>query len=100
MHRLVFPIFRGLDHMLSEPWDNLASLRTVGEYMPPMLFLSGRRDELIPPEMMDGLYEKARALARLGVKVIKRDFAEGRHTCMYLQPGFYDAFAEYFAALP
>ena len=97
LHRIVFPLFRGLSHMISDPWDNLASLSQVGDrYMPPMLFLSGRQDQLIPPWMMDKLYEKAKSLARSGTQIMKKEFPTGRHIFMDILPGYYDAFEEYF----
>lgn len=99
MHRLLFPLFGRTAHMISDPWDSIASLRTVGRWMPPMLFLSGRQDELIPKAQMDRLYSKARQLAPQQRDITMVEFPEGMHLYMNRLPGYFDAFGDFFSRI-
>ena len=50
----VISILKGL--VLSSEWPTIDRIK---ELTLPILFISGRADELIPPEMMDDLYKAA-----------------------------------------
>ncbi len=51
-----------LKPFVSETWDSESALRTavLNSSLPPILFMSSRKDELIPAYHMDGLYEIAK----------------------------------------
>ena len=95
------PLIRPMLTALSEPWDNLASIDTLGPNYGKVLLISGRKDNFILPEHMDTL------LARFleyksddrnhSVEMIK--FSNGRHTEMYNEPGYFDAFKNFLSEI-
>lgn len=64
------------------------SVGLVGRINAPILFLSGLKDELVPPAQMRRLYE---ASTRGESKGLRRfvDFAEGMHNNMPIMPGYF-----------
>lgn len=56
----------------------------------PTLFISGRRDEMVPPAHMDSLYAKA----CMKVKQLKT-FQNGEHMTMYTLPGYFDSIRQF-----
>ena len=67
---------------LTSPWN---SLNHVSNIQVPILFLSGLRDELIPPSHMQNLYESANnsSLKRL------ETFTSGSHNDTHIRGGEY-----------
>lgn len=66
------------------------SIRQVASVPVPMLFLSGGKDELVPPVQMRQLYASA---CQSQSKKIRRllEFPDGMHNNMALMPGYLDA---------
>jgi len=52
---IVFPILSYLRWLASSKWDSLAIIRTIKNI--PILFISGTNDELVPPFMMQKLFD-------------------------------------------
>ncbi|KAL8994690.1 MAG: hypothetical protein Q9188_006994 [Gyalolechia gomerana] len=56
----------------------------------PMLFMSGLKDEIIPPSHMKELYSVCRV-----EKKVWRDFENGTHNETIAEPGFFDCIVEF-----
>ncbi|CAH1425267.1 unnamed protein product [Lactuca virosa] len=70
-----------LNFVVRSPWN---TLDTVGEVKQPILFLSGLRDEMVPPLHMQMLYAKAAARNKRATFV---DFPNGMHMDTWLAGG-------------
>jgi hypothetical protein len=71
-----------LKPLVTERWDSEAAFRTAvaNGSLPPVLFMTSRRDELIPAEHMDGLHEIARAKASAAPGDYRKvEFPTGSH---------------------
>ncbi|KAK7200833.1 Bem46-like serine peptidase [Novymonas esmeraldas] len=80
-------------------WD---SAQKVPHVVVPMLFLSGARDELVPPEQMRALYKASTKCLRDGngndrAVPLRRfvEFEDGRHNNLPLMPGYMAALQEF-----
>ena len=84
----VIPVARYLAPLCHETWysdDALVKITNV-----PVLFLSGRKDEIIPCSHMDELYRICRAPVK-----IWREFANGTHNESIVQPGYFANIADF-----
>eukprot|EP00291_Cryptomonas_curvata_P025643 CAMPEP_0172174232 /NCGR_PEP_ID=MMETSP1050-20130122/13534_1 /TAXON_ID=233186 /ORGANISM="Cryptomonas curvata, Strain CCAP979/52" /LENGTH=337 /DNA_ID=CAMNT_0012846153 /DNA_START=97 /DNA_END=1107 /DNA_ORIENTATION=+ len=73
------PVLRNL----SSKWD---TLRVIPQIRRPILFLSGRADEIVPPFMMTALYRAAVQSAGREMAA----FPKGRHNSTCLARGYYE----------
>jgi len=74
---------RHVSRAMSNKWDSLHVIPTISR---PILFLSGRADEIVPPWMMTSLYKAA-------VKSQGRElaaFPKGKHNSTCLSRGYYE----------
>ncbi|KLT44985.1 alpha/beta-hydrolase [Cutaneotrichosporon oleaginosum] len=72
--------------LLSERWDAATAIPKIRKDT-PILFLSGRRDELVPQAQMLALRELRR---RTGGKCRWREFPEGTHNDTYVAPSYWE----------
>ncbi|XP_076908838.1 alpha/beta hydrolase domain-containing protein WAV2-like isoform X1 [Bidens hawaiensis] len=72
---------RILNFVVRSPWNTIDA---IGEVKQPILFLSGLRDEMVPPFHMEMLYAKAAAHNK---KCIFVDFPTGMHMDTWLAGG-------------
>ncbi|BEJ17657.1 hypothetical protein CspHIS471_0610580 [Cutaneotrichosporon sp. HIS471] len=72
--------------LLSERWDAAKALPKIPKST-PILFLSGRRDELVPQAQMLALRELR---LRQGGKCCWREFPHGTHNDTYVAPAYWD----------
>ncbi|EPS64763.1 hypothetical protein M569_10016, partial [Genlisea aurea] len=72
---------RILNFLVRSPWN---TIDVVGQIKQPILFLSGLRDEMVPPSHMEMLYAKAAANNRRCLFV---DFPTGMHMDTWLVGG-------------
>lgn len=70
--------------LLTETWPSESSIRKLRTDM-PVLFLSGAKDELVPPDHMRELY---RACA--STRKEWREFADGDHNATCMQRGYFE----------
>ena len=70
--------------LLTERWDATLTLPHIPPTM-PMLFLSGKRDDLVPPSEMARL----RKLRGVG-KMVWKEFEGGAHNDTFLSPGYWE----------
>ncbi|KAI9674443.1 MAG: hypothetical protein M1817_001781 [Caeruleum heppii] len=80
-----FPPARYLARLCHQIWPSEALLPTITPTL-PILFLSGRRDEIVPPSHMTQLYRLSRAKTK-----IWHPLPEGTHNESILQPGYFEA---------
>lgn len=67
--------------LLSETWPSLQSIKTISKI--PVLFLSGKQDELIPPKHVHALYQACPSK----MKELKEfEGAEHNDTCLAVSP--------------
>lgn len=87
----VIPSLSALSWLCTEKWQ---SEKIVGKISKStaMLFLSGSKDELVPPSHMQTLYE----LANVENKQLKK-YSEGTHNDTCLHPGYWDDVVDFLA---
>ncbi|CCW61401.1 unnamed protein product [Phytomonas sp. EM1] len=74
-------------------WENIGILHKISA---PMLFLSGLKDELVPPEQMRLLYQAACAKNHKGNPLRRLvTFREGSHNDMLLCDGYFQAISDF-----
>ncbi len=90
---VVAPILRPFSSLCHQNWNSAAAIKTAPQRC---LFLVGERDELIPPAHMFELQRSAfRARER---KLVT--FAKGTHNDTCIQPGYFDAIADFLYSSP
>ena len=80
-----FPPAKFLARLCHQYWPSEETLPKITADI-PMLFLSGLKDEIVPPSMMVTLYE----LCRVSTK-IWQTFPNGDHNATVAEPGYFDA---------
>ena len=87
----VAPILKPFACLCTERWNSAALIPQLRQ---KCLFLSGLKDELIPPEQMTKLHQSARSA------LIKRivHFPKGMHNDTCIQPGYFEAIEEFLNA--
>ncbi|KAG0210405.1 hypothetical protein BGX33_004936 [Mortierella sp. NVP41] len=81
----VLPMISRVVFLCHQVWDSENMIQQITRL--PVLFLSGRKDELVPPAHMRKLY---RLLDTTGESVW-REFPEGTHNDTCLKPGYFEA---------
>ncbi len=72
----------------TQKWNSIEAIEKIDTI--PILFLSGKKDELIPPAHMKALYAAVKESKQLNQFV---EFDEGTHNDTCIQPGYFDAIA-------
>ncbi|CAD7069423.1 unnamed protein product [Tilletia caries] len=83
----VLPPARLFTFLCREIWPTGALIRTLRM---PVLFLSGRQDQLVPPSHMDILYERCPSKN----KVFKA-FGDGSHNDTCVKPGYFEEISNF-----
>lgn len=81
---VVMPIFSPFKPLCSNPW---LSRDRIPDISLPILFLSGKMDELVPAAHMETLFQ----LVPDKSKAVWVPFADGTHNETWLCPGYFDA---------
>ena len=84
----VMPPARFIAPLCHQVWpseDTIPAIRDV-----PVLFLSGLKDEIVPPSHMKALYNRCGAKPK-----VWRDFPEGTHNDTLAAPGYFQAIADF-----
>lgn len=81
----VLPPARYLSMLCHQRWPSEEVIQRLPENSPPILFLSGLKDEIVPPTMMRTLYETCTA----GRKTW-RTLENGDHNSSVAEPGYFD----------
>lgn len=85
----VIPMLKNLTFLCHLNWPSESSIRQIVNT--PILFLSGAKDELVPPTHMKGLYEASQTR---GLKVWK-EFENGTHNDTCIQSGYFSAVRDF-----
>ncbi|KIX93882.1 uncharacterized protein Z520_10507 [Fonsecaea multimorphosa CBS 102226] len=81
----IMPAAKYLSYLCHQRWDSEQSLAKVEDAEIPVLFLSGLRDEIVPPSMMKTLFDQCPT-----AKVWK-EFPHGDHNSTVAEPGYFEA---------
>ena len=84
----VVPVLKPFSFLCNQRWNSQQLIPFVTQ---KILFLSGKRDELIPPDHMTKLYQSARKSAYK--KFVQ--FEKGTHNDTCIQPGYFEAIDEF-----
>ncbi|KAL8713574.1 MAG: hypothetical protein Q9220_002436 [cf. Caloplaca sp. 1 TL-2023] len=79
----IFPAARFIAGLCHQYWNSEQDLPRISEI--PMIFLSGLKDEIVPPSHMKELYSICKTKRK-----IWRDFPNGTHNETIAQPYFFD----------
>jgi fermentation-respiration switch protein FrsA (DUF1100 family) len=89
---VVFPLLRRFKWLSRNKWDT-ASL--IPQLRLPILFLSGQKDELVPPRMMRTLFDAA-------INARKKElvtFKDGHHNDTWLSESYQEAIQRFLSGL-
>eukprot|EP00924_Labyrinthula_sp_SR-Ha-C_P005376 snap_masked-scaffold_1-processed-gene-29.32-mRNA-1 protein AED:1.00 eAED:1.00 QI:0/0/0/0/1/1/2/0/363 len=93
-------IFKVIKYFLKLSWNSNARIHMIPDCV-PVLFLSSRRDKIVPPRHMDRLFQNL-----LESKKVKKDsacwklsqlrmFPKGEHNNCWIQPGYFEAIEDF-----
>ncbi|KAI8600942.1 Alpha/Beta hydrolase protein [Dissophora ornata] len=85
----VLPMISRVSFLCHQVWNSEHMIQQITRL--PVLFLSGRKDELVPPGHMQELH---RLLDTTGESVW-REFPDGTHNDTCLKPGYFEAIKEF-----
>ncbi|KAI9740832.1 MAG: hypothetical protein M1818_004437 [Claussenomyces sp. TS43310] len=88
----VIPPAKYLAMFCHQIWNSEAIIPTITEV--PVLFLSGLRDEIVPPPHMRKLYEICKSPTKMW-----QPLPEGDHNSSVLEAGYFDAIANFIGTL-
>ncbi|KAK4939377.1 bem46 protein, variant [Elasticomyces elasticus] len=85
----VMPPAKYIAYLCHQRWNSEELMAKVTDKGIPILFLSGRKDEIVPPSMMKTLYETC------PTKKIWKEFPNGDHNSTVAEAGYFDAIWEF-----
>lgn len=85
----VLPLLAPFSFLCTERWVTEDIINSISSSI-PMLFLSGKQDELVPPLHMKQLFELSTSERK-----IFREFEKGFHNDTVIQPHYWDFFFEF-----
>ncbi|GAC98285.1 hypothetical protein PHSY_005878 [Pseudozyma hubeiensis SY62] len=85
----VLPPVKAFTFLCREYWNSGIAIGKVSPKT-PVLFLSGRQDELVPPPHMDSLFERCKSKVK-----VKKDFLDGTHNDTCIKQGYFEAVGEF-----
>ena len=87
----VFPPAKFIARLCHQNWTSEETLPKITTHI-PFLFLSGLKDEIVPPAMMKVLYDVCKVRPK-----IWKTFDNGNHNSTVAEPGYFDAIWEFLA---
>ncbi|KIV78317.1 hypothetical protein PV11_10045 [Exophiala sideris] len=85
----VMPPAKYIAYLCHQRWNSEELMAKVTDKGIPILFLSGRKDEIVPPSMMKTLYEAC------PTRKIWKEFPNGDHNSTVAEAGYFDAIWEF-----
>lgn len=82
----VLPPAKYISFLCHQKWASEDIVQQLPERGPPILFLSGIKDEIVPPTMMRTLYDSCKIRRKTW-----RTFENGDHNSTVAEPGYFDA---------
>lgn len=89
----VAPVLRPFAGLCNQKWNSDKAIKSATQRI---LFLVGERDELIPPAHMKELHR----LASKARERVLLTFQKGTHNDTCIQPGYFDAIADFLTSSP
>ncbi|KAE8213300.1 hypothetical protein CF327_g3154 [Tilletia walkeri] len=83
----VLPPLRPFSFLCREVWATGSLIRSLRM---PVLFLSGRQDQLVPPSHMDALYERCPSKNK-----VFKPFDDGTHNDTCVKPGYFEEISNF-----
>ena len=80
--------------MCHQIWDNERSIEQLSAKV-PVLFLSGSKDELVPPAHMKILFDTLKSKRPLDETVVFKTFGNGTHNDTCMQVGYFEAVQDF-----
>src|SRR5688572_21191010 len=87
-----FPPAKYLARFCHQIWPSEVTIPSITTV--PILFLSGMKDELVPPAHMKALYDASRAKTKYW-----RTFPDGSHNDTVAEPGYFEAIRDFLDGL-
>lgn len=88
----IMPAARYISLLCHQRWPSDETIQTIPANGPPILFLSGQKDEIVPPIMMRTLYD----VCKIRRKTWKA-FRNGDHNSSVSEPGYFVAVMDFLA---
>ncbi|SPO30211.1 related to Protein bem46 [Ustilago trichophora] len=88
----VLPPVRPFAFLCREYWNSGIVISKISPKV-PVLFLSGRQDELVPPAHMDALFERCNSKVK-----VKKEFLDGTHNDTCIKPKYFESVGEFLLA--
>lgn len=85
----VMPPAKYIAYLCHQRWNSEELMAKVTDKDIPILFLSGRKDEIVPPSMMKTLYDMC------PTRKIWKEFPNGDHNSTVAEAGYFDAIWEF-----
>ncbi|KAM9902480.1 hypothetical protein OXX69_008307 [Metschnikowia pulcherrima] len=85
----IFPMLRYFAVFVNQVWDSERLVPSIPESI-PLLLLSARNDEIVPPEHMDRIHQLSRASLKSMIK-----FENSAHNDTVAQPAYWDKVHEF-----
>jgi fermentation-respiration switch protein FrsA (DUF1100 family) len=85
----VMPPAKYIASLCHQKWNSEETIAKVSDTKMPILFLSGARDEIVPPSMMKQLYDSC------PTKKVWREFPNGDHNSTVAEAGYFNAIWEF-----
>ncbi|KIW17722.1 hypothetical protein PV08_04917 [Exophiala spinifera] len=85
----IMPPAKYIAALCHQRWNSEECMTKVTETDIPVLFLSGLKDEIVPPTMMKSLYTAC------PTKKVWKEFPNGDHNSTVAEPGYFDAIWEF-----
>lgn len=91
----IFPFLKYVSFMCTEYWDSENDIKHINPDI-PCLFLSGSKDEIVPPEHMAVLYETVGEAHGSDRKIVKvwAEF-DAHHNDTIVAPGYWDTWEQF-----
>jgi pimeloyl-ACP methyl ester carboxylesterase len=90
----VMPPLKALTFMCHQIWDNERTIEELSAKV-PVLFLSGSKDELVPPQHMGLLFQTLKSKRPLDETIVFKTFENGSHNDTCMQIGYFEAIQEF-----
>jgi fermentation-respiration switch protein FrsA (DUF1100 family) len=90
----VIPLLKPISFMCHQIWDNERTIEELSSKV-PVLFLSGSKDELVPQQHMNMLFQTLKSKRPLDETLVFEAFDNGTHNDTCMQIGYFEAIQEF-----
>ncbi|EHY52184.1 bem46 protein, variant [Exophiala dermatitidis] len=86
----VMPPAKYIAALCHQQWNSEETMAKISDKDMPILFLSGRQDEIVPPSMMKALYDQCPSTRK-----VWKEFPNGDHNSTVAEPEYFDTIWEF-----